>query len=136
MRGFSRTLGLTWKAGPASFEEPALQRLMKTVASLLERHDFVYVHLRVQTADPVQRLCAMERIDQVLLKPLTNLLPSLSPWRLMAVIDDPRHGAAPFVAIGTGLPQQPASHLALEQFAESPLAFEKGAGLFSWLTQA
>ena len=135
MRGFSRTLGLTWKAGPASFEEPALQRLMKTVSTLLDRQDFVYVHLRVQTADPVQRLCAMERIDHALLKPLTERLPDLGPWRLMSAIDDPRHSAVPFVAIGSGLPQQPASHLTWEQLAESPLAFENGAGLFSWFTQ-
>ena len=135
MRGLAKTLGLGWKDGPASLEERSLKPLAKTVHGLLERHDFVYVHLEVATNDPVQRLCAMERIDQLLLKPLTEQLPQSGPWRLLAVVDDRARGTTPFVAIGTGLPQQPVASLSAEHFAESPLAFKDGGGWFSWFTK-
>ncbi|MBI3330867.1 MAG: hypothetical protein HYZ96_01995 [Candidatus Omnitrophica bacterium] len=136
MRGFARSLGLEWLDGPASFGEARLQRLWKAVAPVLERQDLLYVHVRVESGDPVERLCAMERLDQLLLKPLTDLLPRLGPWRLLAAVDDRALGAVPFIAIGTGLPRQPAASLAAERFAESPLAFRDGAGWFAWLTQA
>ncbi|MBI2104637.1 MAG: hypothetical protein HYT90_03515 [Candidatus Omnitrophica bacterium] len=136
LRGLSHRLGLGWAEGPASFTEAALQRLWKAAAPLLERQDLLYVHLRVESGDPVERLCAMERIDQLLLKPLTDLLPRLGPWRLLAAVDDRALRAAPFIAIGTGLPRQPAASLDAERLAESPLAFPEGAGSFAWLTQA
>ncbi len=136
MRGFARSLGLGWLDGPASFEEAPLRRLWKAAAPALERQDLLYVHIRVESGDPVERLCAMERLDQLLLKPLTDLLPRLGPWRLLAAVDDRKRGAVPFIAIGTGLPRQPVASLAAERFAESPLAFPDGAGSFAWLTQA
>ena len=93
------------------------------------------VHLRVESGDQVERLCAMERIDQLLLKPLTQLLPRLGEWRLLAVIDGRMGGAVPFVALGTGLPQQPVVSLSPQSLAESPLRFADGAALFSWFTK-
>ena len=134
LRGFAKTLGLGWKDGPHSFEERSLKPVAKTVQALLERHDFVYVHLGIATNDPVQRLCAMERIDQLLLKPLTEQLPETGPWRLLTVVDDRARGVVPFVAIGTGLPQQPVASLTAENFSESPLAFQDGGAWFSWFT--
>ena len=135
LRGFARTLGLDWKEGPAWLKEPSLQHLAKTVASLTEQHDLVYVHLSVETGDPVERLCAMERIDQILLKSLTETLPRLGPWRLLAAVDDCRLGVVPFIAIGSGLPQQPIVALDANRFAESPLVFPEGAGWFAWFTK-
>lgn len=135
LRGLAKTLGLGWKDAPASFEERSLKPLANTVLGLLERHDFVYVHLGIASNRPVDRLVAMERVDQLLLKPLTERLPQSGAWRLLAVVDDRVHGTTPFVAIGTGLPQQPAVSLSAENFAESPLAFKDGPGWFSWFTQ-
>ena len=134
LQGFARACSLGWKEGPASMEEAALRRLMKTVAHAVEGHDFVYVHLSIESSDPVQRLCAMDRIDQLLLKPLTETLPSLGRWRLLAAVDDRASGLVPFVAVGTDLPQQAASSLTAEQIGASPLQFTNGDGVFSWLT--
>ena len=135
LQGFARACSLGWKEGPSSLEEAALRRLMKTVAHALEGHDFVYVHLSIESSDPVQRLCAMERIDQLLLKPLTDMLPSLGRWRLLAAVDDRASGLVPFAAIGTGLPQQTVPSLTAEHIAASPLQFANGEGVFSWLTK-
>jgi 2,3-bisphosphoglycerate-independent phosphoglycerate mutase len=136
LQGFARACSLGWKDGPPSMEETALRRLMKMVSQEVERHDFVYVHLVIDTANPVERLCAMERIDQLLLKPLTGSLPSQGPWRLLAAVDDRASGSVPFTAIGTGLPQQAAPSLTAQQASESPLQFPDGAGVFAWLTKA
>jgi len=133
-RGLARTLGMEWKSGPVSLEEGPLHRAMKLLGGLVEEREFVYVHLRIESGDQVERLCAMERIDQLLLKPLTQLLPRLGEWRLLAVIDDRIGGAVPFIAIGTGLPQQPVVSLSPTSLAESPLRFADGPALFSWLT--
>lgn len=135
MRGFARALGLGWQEGPASLEERALQRLLSAVTPVIEQQDLVYVHLAVAHSDPVERLCAMERIDQLLLKSLTDLLPSFGPWRLLVAIDDCRLGLVPFVAIGTGLPRQPVATLTAERLTESPLTFRDGTGWFAWFTK-
>ena len=135
MRGFARVLGLGWQEGPASFEGRALQRLLTGITSVIEQQDLVYVHLAVETGDPVERLCAMERIDQLLLKPLTDLLPRLGPWRLLTAIDDRHLGVVLFVAIGTGLSRQPIASLTAEAFTESPLTFPDGVGWFAWFTR-
>jgi len=135
MQGFSRALGLGWHKGPASFEERALQRLLTSLTPVLEQQDLVYVHLAVTTSDPVERLCAMERIDQLLLKPLTEQLPRFGSWRLLVAVDDCRLGAVPFVAMGTGLARQPVAALTADRFMESPLAFRDGAGWFAWFTR-
>ena len=135
LRGLARTLGLDWKPGPRSLEEAPIQHLTQTLAGLVERHALVELHLEIETEDPIERLCAMERIDQHLLKPVAERLPRLGPWRLMVVIDDRRmSGAIPVIAIGTDLPPAPVVSLTAEQLAASPLAFDDGPALFSWLT--
>ena len=134
LQGLAKAMNLGWSEGPPSFEEPAVHRWVKAIVPLVRAHDLVYIHLRVNTDDPVERLCAMERIDQLLLKPLTDQLPALGAWRLMSVIDDRRSRVVPFVAIGSGLPQQPVSQLTPEAFAASPLRQEDGLRLFSWFT--
>ena len=134
MRGFARTVGVDWKEGPTSFEEGPLQRQRKVLGEAIKRYDVVYLHLRIDAADPVERLCAMERIDQILLKPMTEALPAFESWRLLAAIDDRKHGSIPFVAIGSGLPQQPVARLDARSLADSPLTFADGPALFSWFT--
>lgn len=134
LRGFARILGLDWRTGPASLDEGPLQHFVKTIATLMERVDFLYGHLTVESSDPVTRLCAMERIDHIVLSALTELLPRLGSWRLLTAIDDSTTGAVPFVAIGTGLPKQPAAHLSASEVGESPLKFEEGVGVFPWFT--
>ena len=135
MRGFASCLGLDWRSGPTSLEEAPLRQLLKGTAALIERRDVVYVHLRIEDSDPVERLCVMERVDQLLLKPLTELLPSHGPWRVLVVVDDYLTGSVPWIAIGTGLPQHPVAHLDAQALAESTLVYEDGVALFSWFTQ-
>jgi hypothetical protein len=125
-------LGLGWHEAPASLEESALRRLASAIDPLIERHDWVYIHLRVASADVVQRQCAMERMDQLILKPLTERLPAQGPWRLFVAVDDWRNGVVPFVALGTGLPQQGIPRLTAEAFAESRLTFDHGPTLLAW----
>jgi 2,3-bisphosphoglycerate-independent phosphoglycerate mutase len=135
LRGLARVLELPWTDGPSNFEEPSLQRLLKTLRPAIQETDFTYVQLRIDSSDPIERLCDMERIDRFLLQPLTEWLPELGPWRLLVALDDRASGTVPFVAIGTGLPQQPVSRLGPQELAESPLRFEEGEGLFAWLTK-
>ena len=134
-RGLARALGLAWSEAPASLEEPAFHRLLKAAEAALEHHDLVYVHLGVETANPVERLCVLERIDQLLLQPLTDRLRQAGPGRLLAVVDHREPSWLPFVAIGLGLPQQPIAHLNTDEFAASPLTFKDAAGLFAWFTK-
>ena len=134
MRGFADRLGLDYRSGPTSMQEGAFHQLLKGLTALLDRRDLVYVHLRVESADPVERLCAMERVDQLVLKPLTEWLPRQGPWRLLSVIDDCASGSAACIGIGTGLPQHPVAHVDGQSLAQSAFAFEDGLALFSWFT--
>lgn len=136
MRGLAQVLGLEWKEGAASFEERALQRAGKMLTECLSNHEVIYVHFRIRSADPVERLCAMERIDQLILHPLTEHLHRLDSWRFLAAIDDHVHRAVSFVALGSGLPRQPVAQLNAEQFGASPLVFHDGVELCAWLTQS
>jgi hypothetical protein len=88
----------------------------------------------VRSAEPVERLCAAERLDQLVIKPLLEALPDHGPWRLLAVIDGAGQRDAAFVALGTGLPRQPLAQLDPTSLQESPLAFRDGGRLFAWLT--
>ncbi len=132
MRGMAREAGWSAADGLDAFDEPAVRRCASAALTALERHDLVYVHAQVRSADPVERLCAMERIDQLFVKPLVEALPTLGAWRLLAAIDA-RDRLVPFIAIGTGLPQQPVQRLTSEGLASSPLAFDRGAALRAWL---
>ena len=136
VRGLAEILGLTWQAAPAVFSEAALKSLAQTVFRSLRTHDLVYVHLGVRSAQAVERLVAMERLDQLVLKPLTARLPAVGDWRLLVVLDDPAHGSVPFVAIGTGVPQQPIAQLTTDRLAESPLTFSDALKLSSWFRTA
>ena len=82
MRGFAESLGLQWKDGPRGLEESSLRYLPKAVAELMRQREMVYVHLQIESASPMERLCVMERIDQLVLKPLMGMLSELGPWRL------------------------------------------------------
>lgn len=135
LRGLAKTLSLEWKQGPAVLDEISVDRVSKEVFQLLQSHDLVYVHFRVTSDDAVQRLCVMERIDQRLLKPLSEQLRSRQDWRLLTAIDDRISGLVPFVAIGNGLPQQPVAQLQGGGVEESPLNFGDSSALFSWFTQ-
>lgn len=136
LRGCARLLDLRWHHSAASLEAGSLKALTKHVEGLFGQRDFVYVHLAVESPGPVERLCAIERIDQLLLRPATEALARLGPWRLLVVMDDLRtREAVPFIAIGTGLTQQPVMSLNAQYLAESPLTFADGASLFSWFTK-
>jgi 2,3-bisphosphoglycerate-independent phosphoglycerate mutase len=136
LRGLARVLGLDWEPAPASLEEASLRRATEGLARLAERRDLVEVHLEINLEDPVERQCAMERIDQLLLKPAAELVGRLGSWRLVVVVDDRRmKGAIPVIAIGADLPRHPVGSLTEASLASSPLAFDGGEALFAWLTQ-
>lgn len=132
LRGLSRLLGYDWQPAPQSFEEPALQAFVQTLLALVEHRDVVYVHLQVGTADPVERQCVMERLDQVLLKPLREQLSRRPSWRLLTVVDDRRTGALPLVGIGTGVASRPAPALHGAGLEESAQIFRDGTAVASW----
>ena len=132
MRGLANRLGVEGVRGPERLEEASVRRLAEEVAVLIVRRDVVYVHLQIDSADPVERLCAMERIDQHLLKPLTERLPSLGPWRLLAAVDDRSGQTVPFVAIGTDLPPRPVARLTMEELLKHGLVVDRYATLFEW----
>jgi 2,3-bisphosphoglycerate-independent phosphoglycerate mutase len=135
LRGLARALSLDSREAPATFDDASVQHLTNTVAEAVHQRDFVYVHLCIETGNPVERLLAIERLDRLLIKSLTESLPDLGPWRLLVVIDDRTNDPLPFIAIGTGMPQQPIAHLNAEGFSGSPLTFRDGEGLFAWFTQ-
>ena len=135
LRGLAKTLALEGKAGPAMLDEVSVDRLGKDVTQLLKQHDLIYVHVRIVSDDPVERLCAMERIDQRLLKPLAEALPKSGQCRLLAAIDDRTDDSVGFIAIGSGLPQQPVARVHDRGLLESPLQFADSGELFSWFTQ-
>ncbi len=136
LRGFAESLSLHWYTGPSTLQDAPLVKLTQQLGRLAQQHDLVYAHLRVDSRDPVERLCMMERLDQLVFKPLTELLPTLGSWRLLIVIDDQPTQSVPFVGIGTGLPQHPVVKLTAENLAGSPLVFQDGRGLFDWLTDS
>ncbi|MBI2173768.1 MAG: hypothetical protein HYU33_01040 [Candidatus Omnitrophica bacterium] len=135
LKGAAKVLGLDWTETPYSTDEAAFDQLDKMIRQLMDRHDLVYVQYRVEAADHVERLCAMERLDRMLRTLATEHLPSLGPWRLLTVIDHNQSAAIPFVAIGTGLTRQPVASLSMQHLSQSPLVFDEPAKLFDWLIQ-
>jgi len=134
MRGFAQCLGLAWEPGPKTLKEDPLRRLTKSIPNWLRTYDVVYVHLVIEHTDPLERLCAMERIDQLLLKPLTEHLSEVTPSRFLFAVDDFNRSVL-FVAIGTGLAPQPLAHLTPDSFADSPLQFTEGSQVVAWFTK-
>lgn len=135
LRGLARLLDLEWRPGPAALEEQPLLALRRAIDELSEQHDYVYVHLPIAASEPVERQCAMERIDQLILKPLAQRAGrDAAALRVAGLIDDRSSGCVCVVAVGEGLPPQPVISLSAAHLADSPLAFEDGAALFEWLT--
>lgn len=135
VRGLAAALGLRWIEGPASLAEEPLTRATQAALEALGRCDALYLHLAIDAPEPVQRLCAMERIDQSVLKPLTEALPDIGPWRLLVAVDNRADGSVALVAIGTDLPRHPVAHVTGARLAESSLVFRDSAAVFAWLTQ-
>jgi len=140
LRGLATCLGMDWVKGAETLTEAAIRRLHTSLVRLLKHRDVVYTQLEVGSPDPVERLCAMERLDQLLLKPLTESLSAQGTWRLLVVIDvhptdaQDGRGAMAFVATGSGLPEHPVVRLTPSCLAESPLHFDRAAALFRWFT--
>ena len=135
MRGLAQALGLGWAEGLTAWHEAAFQRLAATIKELGRTQEVIYVHLRIDQTEPVDRLCAMERLDQLVLKELAQWLPARGPWRLLTVIDErPNHPIA-LVAAGSDLPAQPVARLSTDTLDASPLLFKDGQAVWTWLTK-
>ncbi|HEX9780299.1 MAG TPA: hypothetical protein VGB20_03715 [bacterium] len=134
-RGLGRACGLTWQELPEGSTEPAYELLFRTIMQILDGHDLIYAVLSITHTDPIERLCAMERLDHAVLRPLTERLGAQEPWRLLVVPDNRMPGWVPFVAIGSGLPQQPVMGLTASAFEASPLSFRNGRALLDWFLQ-
>jgi len=147
LRGLAVCLGMDWVKGTERLTEPAIRRVQGSILRLLKHRELVYAQVEVVSADPVERLCAMERLDQLMLKPLTEALTAQGAWRLLVVIDArPEHAAqqdrprderidVAFVAAGTGVPRHPVVRLSALQLAQSPLRFDRTAELSRWFTE-
>jgi threonine synthase len=134
LRGLAALQGMQCHRSLRGADERAFEKLRLTADEALGRSDLVYLHVAVRSADPVERLCAIERLDQLVIKPLLERLPGYGPWRLLTVIDGPGQRDAALVALGTGLPRQPLAQLDQASLQESPLTFRDGGRLFAWLT--
>jgi 2,3-bisphosphoglycerate-independent phosphoglycerate mutase len=134
LRGLGAALGFECRPALRGNDERAFEALRAAAQEALDRADLVYVHVVVRSPQPVDRLCRMERLDQLVIKPLMESLPRQGAWRLLAVIDGAGRRDAAFVALGTGLPRQPLAQLDPASLQESPLAFRDGGRLFAWLT--
>ncbi len=135
LRGLSRSYGLGCQPVPQNLDEAGFQQLAHAALQTLEKQPFLYIHVQVRTADPVERLCAMERLDQHLLKPLSQAV-SRGNGRMAVVVDSRDAGRIPFVAIGDGLAHKPVADLSVEKLQENALSFADAAELFAWLGKA
>ncbi len=136
MHGLANVLQLDWMSGPSTFDEAAMQTSFGRLSRLVAHHEFVFWHTRVDSHDPVDRLCAMERIDRLILKPLTTVLESSNPWRILVAVDDVRQGIVPLIAAGSDMDRQPVTQLSTQQINESPLVFHDAQAVFAWLTES
>jgi len=135
LQGLAKALDMTLFERPQGYGEDALTRLEREIRTLVQKHDVTYVHLQVPAKDPVERLISVERVDRFLLKPLTEWLGATQPWRLAVLLDERKSASVAFVAIGTGLPQKPASRLSMDEFSQRGLILRGGPALFDWITQ-
>jgi len=124
LRGLARLLGVTWSQGVERLEERPIARLLHDITRLIETHDVVYVPIRIEETDPTARQCAMERVDQGLVKPLAEEATRRGNLRLVVAVDDRPSGTTPFAAIGPSLATHPALRLTAEAAMESPMVFE------------
>jgi 2,3-bisphosphoglycerate-independent phosphoglycerate mutase len=135
LRGAARLYGMGYAEGPLDWSEAGIQALRQAVAHLVNHHDVVYVHLPIEAKEVIDRACAMDRLDQHLLKPLVEGWKPGEAWRLLWVSDNRMTEAIPFVAYGQGLPQQPIAQVAAEQFLQSPLRLNSADALWHWLVK-
>lgn len=135
-RGLARLLGMTWIEGPSACDEAACRRTYRDAVAALERYDLISVHVPIAHHQPVDRQCAMERIDQLLLKPLAEALLKHDDYRCVVAIEDRTMDAIPFVAVGTNLASRPVARLTRHDVQDSALVFHDGVALFRWLIGA
>ncbi len=132
-RGLAHATEMAWAEGISRLTESQLHRLSRELPKLVAKHDVLYLPLRVDDADPVERQCAMERLDQQLIKPLLDTLMQVGAFRCLISIDDRQTGLSPFVAWGTDVASHPVIRLTSEAAAKTPLVFHDGGSLFQWL---
>lgn len=130
LAGCADAFGLDYVRMAPAVDEGAFTKLANEALRLAKKHDLVYVHLAVTAEQAVDRLVAMERLDQAVLRRLTETLKTL---RLLVVVDERPATAAAFVGYGSGLPQQPVSKLTGEGLSTG-LTFEDPLDLYHWFT--
>ena len=135
-RGLAHLLSLKWHDGPARLDESGVRHVHRALTQALASHDVVSVHLPIDQHDPVERQCLMDRLDQLLVSPLTEHLMGHEEFRCVIAIEDRVSSTTPFVAAGTGLPPHPVVRLTHEAAARSPLKFLDGAALIEWFLKA
>ena len=131
LRGLAQLANAAWSPTPEQWEEEGLQRLVTQIMDHWDSLDYVYVHLPVVSRDPVDRQCAMERLDQIIIKPLSQRLSS-DVGRLALLIDDAPRSSIALVALGEGVTPQPTVSLEAEHLLQSPLRFTDPTALFDW----
>ena len=143
LAGAAKILGMEYVQTRPATDETAFTALAEEALRLAKKHHSLYVHLAVAAEQPVDRLVAMERLDQLVLRRLTETLPG-KELRLLVVVDErPAAGtpppggaatAAAFVAYGAGLPQQPVSRPTGDGLTAGA-SFEDPLALHAWFTK-
>ena len=131
VRGLARLTNAAWIEGSPSWDEESMQRAASQLLEQLDTTDHLYVHMTVTTSAPVERQCAMDRLDQLLIKPLSQRLAQHS-GRLAVILDDRASSTSAVIAMGEGIDPQPAVSLSVEALAESPLQFHDANALAEW----
>ncbi|MCI0684896.1 MAG: cofactor-independent phosphoglycerate mutase [Gemmataceae bacterium] len=111
----------------------------------LKTHDLVCVHVEApdeasHEGKPDEKIKALERIDEHIVGPLLDALPSYGDWRILVSPDHRTplrtrahaYGMVPFAVAGTGVP--PAGQNAYDEAvaAAAALEFAKGHQLMKW----
>lgn len=133
LAGLAKVLGMECVATAAPTNEPAFTKLAEETRRLSKKHDLLYLHVAVAAEEPVDRLVVMERLDQLVLRKLTETLPAKN-LRLLVVVDERPAKAAAFMAYGAGLPQQPVSRMTGDGLSTG-LTFEDPLALHEWFTR-
>ncbi|MEZ6142722.1 MAG: cofactor-independent phosphoglycerate mutase [Zavarzinella sp.] len=118
----------------------------RTAIAALADHDLVCVHIEApdeasHEGRTDEKILALERIDELIVGPLLEYLPTVGNWR-MFISPDHRttlqtrahaYGMVPFVAGGTGISTDSASSYDEVTAAASGLVFERGWQAMGWL---
>jgi len=117
----------------------------RTGIASLKTHDLVCVH--VEAPDEAShegrtdaKIKALEEIDQHIVGPLLEVLPSYGEWRILVEPDHRTtlrtrahaYGAVPFAAAGTGISPKGQTHYDEVVAAASDLEFDPGWKLMRW----